>query len=171
MRAPTVHTLLNFQSEYRHIKKLDSSRTSMQTYRFSSKSLQSEIIRRYPPLSQLSPDLLRHHSDVLMSELHPEVIILVQQHLLHALALAGLVLVDVVLDGQQVIRHRLQGQLVKQWRDGVEAPVQDQQLGARLREGGGGFGQVGSANSCNWRLGRKLLIDPFMIMLWTSVVS
>lgn len=38
------------------------------------------------------------------------------------------ILVDVVLDGQQVVAHGLEGELVQDWRDGVERPVQDDQL-------------------------------------------
>lgn len=40
--------------------------------------------------------------------------------------------VDVVLDGQQVVGHGLQRQLVQEGGHGVEAAVQDQQLAARL---------------------------------------
>lgn len=40
--------------------------------------------------------------------------------------------VDVVLDGQQVIGHGLQRQLMQEGGHGVEAAVQDQQLAARL---------------------------------------
>jgi len=41
-------------------------------------------------------------------------------------------LVDVVLDGQQVVAHRLEGQLVQHGGSGVEAAVQDEELGASL---------------------------------------
>ena len=73
---------------------------------------------------------------MLVSQLHPEVVIVIEQHLLRTLALAGLVLIDVVLDRQQVKGHGLEGQLVQQRGDGVKAAVQDQQLGARLAEMG-----------------------------------
>lgn len=40
--------------------------------------------------------------------------------------------VDVVLDGQQVVGHGLQRQLVQEGGHGVKTAVQDQQLAARL---------------------------------------
>lgn len=41
-------------------------------------------------------------------------------------------LVDIVLDGQQVIAHSLKGQLVQHWGSRVEATIQDEELGASL---------------------------------------
>lgn len=41
-------------------------------------------------------------------------------------------LVDIVLDGQQVVAHRLEGQLVQHRGSRVEATVQDEELGASL---------------------------------------
>lgn len=41
-------------------------------------------------------------------------------------------LVDIILDGQQVIAHGLKGQLVQHWGSGVEATIQDEELGASL---------------------------------------
>lgn len=38
------------------------------------------------------------------------------------------VLVDVVLDGQQVVAHGLEGELMEDWGDRVETSVQDDQL-------------------------------------------
>lgn len=41
-------------------------------------------------------------------------------------------LVDIVLDGQQVIAHGLKGQLVQHWGSGVETTIQDEELRASL---------------------------------------
>jgi len=41
-------------------------------------------------------------------------------------------LVDVVHDGQQVVAHGLEGELVEDWGHRVEGPVQDDELGAGL---------------------------------------
>lgn len=48
------------------------------------------------------------------------------------LSFAFFVLVDVVFDGQQVVAHGLEGELVQDGRDGVKRPVQDDQLWASL---------------------------------------
>ncbi len=42
------------------------------------------------------------------------------------------VLVDVVLNGQQVVAHGLEGELMQDRGDGVKRPVQDDQLWASL---------------------------------------
>lgn len=42
------------------------------------------------------------------------------------------ILVDVILDGQQVVGHGLQRQLVQQWRHAVEPSVQYQELRTRF---------------------------------------
>lgn len=41
-------------------------------------------------------------------------------------------LVDIVLDGQEVVAHRLEGQLMQHRGSRVKATVQDEELGASL---------------------------------------
>lgn len=41
-------------------------------------------------------------------------------------------LVDIILDGQEVVAHCLEGQLMQHWGSRVEATVQDEELGASL---------------------------------------
>lgn len=48
------------------------------------------------------------------------------------LSFAFFILVDVVFNGQQVVAHSLEGQLMQDRRDGVKRPVQDDQLWASL---------------------------------------
>ena len=82
-------------------------------------------------LFQLLGDGLGDDGDVLVAQLHPHVVVVVQDDLLDG-ALGGLELVHVVLNVDQVVGHRLEGQLVKQRGHDVEAPVHDEDDGLGL---------------------------------------
>lgn len=79
---------------------------------------------------QVLGDQRRDDGDVLVSQLEPEFVVLVEQHLLLVRVRRRDVLVDVVLYRKQVVGHRLQRELVQDRRDAVEAPVQNQKLRA-----------------------------------------
>ena len=72
-------------------------------------------------------DILRDDSNVLVSQLHPAVVIVIQDHLLHV-PLRSLVLVDIILDVQKIQGHGLEGELVQESCGDVETSVQDDQL-------------------------------------------
>ena len=68
---------------------------------------------------------------MLVAKLYPQVVALVEYGLLlDRLSLARLALehVDVVDDVDEIVGHGLKGELVQEWRDGVEAAVEYEQL-------------------------------------------
>lgn len=69
---------------------------------------------------------------MLMTQLHPQIVVLIEQHLLVRLVGTGTIAVHIIHNGQQVVGHRLQCQLVQQRRHTIEATIENQQLGARL---------------------------------------
>ena len=57
-------------------------------------------------LFQLLCDVLGDDSDVLMTQLGPDVVILVQDHFLH-ISFSSFIFIDVIIDVKKIQRHRL----------------------------------------------------------------
>ena len=69
--------------------------------------------------------------NVSVAEFCPHVVALVEQHFLllrHAMVVDGGVVDDVILNVEQVVYHRLVGQLVHDWRDWIVTAVDDDKL-------------------------------------------